>query len=319
MSASAALFFVGIDVAKDHLDLHIRPTGVAVREANDPAGIDAVVVRLAALAPAGVVLEATGGYQDAVVAALAVAGLPVAVVNPRQARRFAEATGRLAKTDTLDAAALAHFAEAVRPPPRQPPDAATQALAALLARRRQVLQMRLAEQQRLTAAPAGPVRRAIQKHVAYLDRELKHHDADLAAAVRASPAWRERDDLLQSVPGIGPQVSRVLLAELPELGTLPSRPLAALVGLAPFNRDSGRGHGRRRIFGGRATVRSALYMAALVAVRFNAPLAAAYRRLVDRGKAKKVALIAIARRLLGILNAMVRAGRPWDEKLVPSA
>ncbi len=307
--------FVGIDVSKDSLEVHVRPAGPAFRAANDEDGIRALAARLAALAPALVVLEATGGYQNALVAALAVAGLPVAVVNPRQARRFAEAVGRLAKTDPLDAACLAHFAEAVRPEPRPLPDAATRELAALLARRRQLLQMRLAEQQRLDAA-AGAVRRDIRQHLDFLDRHLRKVERELDRAVRGSPAWRERDDLLRSAPGVGPQVARVLLAELPELGALPGRQLAALAGLAPFNRDSGRSQGRRHIRGGRPVVRAALYMAALVAVRFNAPLARCYRGLLARGKAKKVALVAIARRLLVILNAMLRDRRRWDEKRV---
>jgi len=305
--------FVGIDVSKDHLDAHARPQGDAWRVANDDGGITALAERLAALAPARVVLEATGGYQNPLVAALAAAGLPVVVVNPRQARRFAEAVGRLAKTDQIDAATLAHFAEAVPAQPRPLPDAAARELRDLLARRRQVLQMRLAEQQRLPNA-AGRVRPAIARHLKFLDRELRRLDDDLGAAVRASPAWRERDELLQSVPGVGPQVSRVLLAELPELGRLPGRRLASLVGLAPFSRDSGRRRGRRRIYGGRAVVRAALYMAALVAKRHNRALAAVFERLVAAGKAKKVALIAVARKLLTILNAIVASGTPWDEK-----
>jgi transposase len=239
--------------------------------------------------------------------------LPTAVVNPRQARRFAEAAGQLAKTDPIDAGSLAHFAEAIRPQPRPVPDAHTQQLAALLARRRQLLQMRVAEQQRLPTA-AGAVRTDIRQHLDFLERHLRRVEGDLDQAVRGSPVWRAQDDLLQSVPGVGPQVSRTLLAALPELGKLPSRPLAALVGLAPFNHDSGRSRGRRRIFGGRATARAALYQAALVASRFNAPLARCYQALLARGKAKKVALIAVARRLLTILNAMLRDRRPWDEK-----
>jgi transposase len=307
--------FAGIDVAKDHLDVHLHPDGTAFRAANDDGGIAGLVARLGALGPALIVLEATGGYQNPVVAALGAAGLPVAVVNPRQARRFAEGHGRLAKTDVIDAATLALFAAQVRPEARPQPSAAAQQFAALLGRRRQILQMRLAEQQRLATA-AGRIARDIRAHIAYLTRQFDRLEADLEAAVRASPLWRERDELLQSVPSIGPQVARVLIAELPELGTTPSRQLAALVGLAPFNRDSGRTRGRRRIFGGRAAVRAALYMAALVAVRFNAPLAAFYQRLVERGKAKKLALIAVARRLLGILNALVRNRTPWDEKRV---
>jgi transposase len=314
MTATAPDLFVGIDVSKDHLDVHVRPTAVAFRAPNDDAGIAAVVARLADLRPTLIVLEATGGYQVPVVAALAVAGLTPAVVNPRQARRFAEAAGRLAKTDALDAAALAHFAEALRPEPRPVPDADARALSDWLARRRQLLQMRVAEQHRLPTA-AGPIRKAIQKHIDWLNRQLRAADGELDKAVRASPAWRERDDLLQSVPGVGPQVSRTLLAELPELGRLDGRRLSALAGLAPFNRDSGRQQGRRSIRGGRAHVRSALYQAAVVAMRWNRPLRGFYERLVGRGKAKKVALVAVARRLLTVLNALVRDGTRWDEKL----
>jgi transposase len=309
-----AITYVGLDVAKDHLDVHVRPTGLAWRVANDEAGIATLVARLQELRPTALVLEATGGYEVPVVAALAAAGLTPAVVNPRQARRFAEGVGRLAKTDPLDAAALAHFAEAVRPEPRPVPDAAARALGALLARRRQLVQMRVSEQHRLPTASAA-IRRGIQRHIAYLDRQLKGIEADLAAAVQASPAWRARDELLQSVPGVGPQVSRTLLAELPELGTTSGRQLAALCGLAPFNRDSGRRQGPRRIYGGRSHVRAALYQAALVAMRWNAPLRGVYEGLLARGKAKKVALIAVARRLLVILNALVRTGSPWQEKL----
>jgi transposase len=314
-SSPASPLFVGIDVAKDSLVVAVRPTGQHFQQTNDEPGIQALVASLTALAPALIVVEASGGYQNPLVAALSVAGLPVAVVNPRQVRRFAEASGQLAKTDPLDAACLAHFAEAIRPQPRPLPDADTQALAALLGRRRQLLQMRIAEQQRLPTA-SGSVRRDIQQHLDFLERHLEKVEKELDQTVRKSPVWREQDDLLQSVPGIGPQVSRVLLAELPELGTLSSRKLAALVGLAPYNRDSGRRRGRRRIFGGRSVVRAALYQAALVAMRFNAPLSRCYQGLLARGKAKKVALVALARRLLTILNAMLRHRCPWDEKRV---
>ena len=314
-SSPSSPLFVGIDVAKDSLQVSVRPSGLTFRHANDETGIQALVTQLAELAPALIVLEATAGYQNPLVAALAIAALPVAVVNPRQARRFAQASGQLAKTDPIDAAGLAHFAEAIRPQPRAVADTATQELAALLARRRQLLQMRIAEGQRLASA-RGRIRRDIQQHLDFLQRHLDKLEDELNQAVRSSPLWREQDDLLQSTPGIGPQVSRVLLAELPELGKLPGRKLAALVGLAPFNRDSGRCVGRRRIFGGRAVVRAALYQAALVATRFNAPLARCYQALLARGKAKKVALVAVARRLLSILNAMVRHHLPWDEKRV---
>jgi transposase len=306
--------FVGVDVSKDHLDVFVRPTGAAARLANDGPGVAAAVERVAAAGPAAVVLEATGGYEAPLAAALAAAGLPVAVVNPRQARRFAEATGRLAKTDRLDAAALAHFAEAVRPPARPLPDADARALAALVARRRQLLDMRTAEQNRLPLADPA-VARDIRAHVAWLDRRLAAADRDLAAAVQASPAWRAKDDLLQSVPGVGPVVSRTLLAELPELGTLSGRRIAALAGVAPVAKDSGRHAGARRIAGGRAAARSALYMACLSAVRYNPTLRATYRRLRAAGKAVKVAQVAAMRKLLVILNAMLRDGRHWHPAL----
>ncbi len=309
-----AATYVGIDVAKDHLDVHARPDGLAWRVANDEAGIASLVVRPQELRPAALVLEATGGYEVPVVAALAAAGLAPAVVNPRQARRFAEGVGRPAKTDPIDAAVLAHFAEAVRPEPRPVPDAEARALGELLARRRQLVQMRVSEQHRLATA-SGAIRKGIRRHLDYLDRQIKGIEADLTAAVQASPAWRARDQLLQSVPGVGPQVSRTLRAELPELGTASGRPLSALCGLAPFNRDSGRRRGPRSIYGGRGHVRAALYQAALVAMRWNAPLKGVYEGLLARGKAKKVALIAVARRPLVILNALVRTGTPWQEKL----
>lgn len=313
-TSSSSALWVGIDVSKDFLDVHVRPSAQAFRVANDEDGFTDLVARLQSLRPAAVVLEATGGYEIPVVAALANAGLAPAVVNPRQARRFAEGVGRLAKTDPIDAAVLAHFAEAVRPEPRPVPDADARFLGDLLARRRQLVQMRVSEQHRLPTA-AGPLRKGVQRHIDYLDRQIKGIEDDLATAVKASPAWRERDELLQSVPGVGPQVSRTLLAELPELGTLTGRQLSALCGLAPFNRDSGRRRGPRSIYGGRSHVRAALYQAALVAMRWNAPLKGVYEKLLERGKAKKVALIAVARRLLVILNALVRTGSPWHEKL----
>jgi transposase len=312
--SSTALLYVGIDVSKDTLEVHVRPSSLVLRCTNDEDGIATLVSRLQQLGPAGIVLEATGGFEMPVVAALAAAGLTPAVINPRQARRFAEGVGRLAKTDPLDAAVLAHFAEAVRPEPRPVPDAQARVFGDLLARRRQLVQMRVSEQHRLPTA-TGVIRKNIQRHLDYLDRQIGAIEADLTEAVKASPVWRERDELLQSVPGVGPQVSRTLLAELPELGQLSGRQLAALCGLAPFNRDSGRHRGPRPIRGGRSHVRAALYQAALVAMRFNAPLRSVYQALLARGKAKKLALIAVARRLLVILNALVRLGTPWQEKL----
>jgi transposase len=307
--------FVGIDVAKASLDVHLRPHGEAFRLANDPDGIAALVERLQALDPAGIVLEATGGYEAAVAAALALAGLPPALVNPRQARDFAKATGRLAKTDALDAAALAHFAEAVRPVPRPLPDADARAFADLVARRRQLLEMRAAEQNRLGTAATAAVRRDLQAHVRWLSRRLDQAEQELAAAVQASPLWRAKEDLLRGVPGVGPTVARTLLAALPELGTLSRRQIAALAGLAPRNRDSGQFRGQRRIGGGRAEVRSVLYMASLSAARANPVLRPFYQRLRAAGKRAKVALVAVARKLLTMLNAMLRDGSCWQPKL----
>ena len=310
-----ALRFAGIDVSKDHLDIHVRPDGTAFRAANDPAGIDAAVGRLTAAAPALVVLEATGGYEAPVAAALAAAGLPVAVVNPRQVRDFARATGTLAKTDALDAAVLAHFAEAIRPDARPAPGPDTQALAALVARRRQLIDMRTAERNRLGTAPPA-VAPDIRAHVAWLDRRIDRADRELADAIRASPAWKAKDDLLRGVPGVGPVVSRTLLSDLPELGTLSRKRVAALVGVAPVARDSGRKSGTRSVAGGRAGVRSGLYMAILTAVRYNRPIRDFYRRLPAAGKAVKVAQVAAMRKLLTILNAMVRDNRPWETAAV---
>lgn len=303
--------YVGIDVAKDHLDVALRPEGAGWRAANDAAGVAALVARLDALTPALVVLEATGGYERPLAAALAGAGLPVAVVNPRQTRDFARATGQLAKTDRLDAQALARFAEAVRPPARPVPDAAAQALAAVLARRRQVVAMLTGEQNRLhSALPA--IRDHIAAHIAWLEDDLARIDAELAATVGADPAWRERDALLRSVPGVGPVLAITLLAELPELGALSRHEVAALAGVAPLNRDSGTLRGKRAVWGGRARVRGALYMAALAATRHNPAIRAFFDRLCGAGKPKKVALVACMRKLLTILNAMLHHRTPWQ-------
>jgi transposase len=316
-SSPPAPVTVGLDVAKAHLDVAVRPTGVQWRAPNDAAGVAALVDRLAPLAPALVVLEATGGLERLAAAALAAAGLPVAVVNPRQVRDFAKAVGQLAKTDALDAQLLARFAEAVRPPPRPLPDAAQEALAALLARRRQVVTMLTAERQRLQAA-RPPVRARVQAHVHWLERELTEVDADLGRTLRASPVWRAKEDLLRSVPGVGPVVALTLLAELPELGALDRKRIAALVGVAPVVCDSGTLRGRRLVWGGRGRVRAALYMAALVATRHNPVLRAFYHRLLRAGKAKKVALTACIHKLLLILNAIVHTGTPWRPPAAPA-
>jgi transposase len=307
--------FVGIDVSKDHLDLAVRPTGAAFRLANDATGQTALVERLQPLAPALVVLEATGGYERPLVAALQAAAIPVAVVNPRQARDFAKGTGRLAKTDRIDAAVLAHFAEAVRPAPQAPSPAERQALEALLCRRRQLVEMRVMESNRLGSCRDAALRGGIERHLAWLDSELKDLEQQLDAAVQSHEEWTTRDRLLRSLPGIGPAVSRTLLAALPELGTGPGSRLAALAGLAPLARDSGRLHGPRHIVGGRSEVRRALYLAALTASRFGGPLREFAERLRSRGKKPKVVLVAVARRLLVIANAVIRTGEPWRPEL----
>jgi transposase len=274
------------------------------------AELTALVVQLSAQTPTLIVLEATGGYETALVGAVAAAGLPVAVVNPRQVRDFARATGQLAKTDALDAQVLALFAARVQPTPRAVPDAALQDLTALVARRRQLVEMLGAERNRLAIARPA-LRRSLRDHVRWLERQLTAVDSDLTTHIQASPIWRVQDDLLQSVPGVGPQTARLLLACLPELGTLTRQQIAALVGVAPLKRDSGQWRGRRTTWGGRAPVRVGLYMAALVAVRHNAVLRAFYQRLVTAGKPKKLALVATMRKLLTILNAMLHHQRAW--------
>lgn len=307
---TAPACFVGIDVSKATLDVAARPGGAAWTAPNDDAGIAALVARLRPLAPTLIVLEATGGFETAAVAALAAAGLTVVVANPRQVRDFARATGQLAKTDKLDAQILALFAERVRPEPRPLPDEAARGLDALLTRRRQLLEMRTAEQNRLSFAPAA-VRRDITQHIRWLERRVRDVDSDLEQAVRTSPVWRLKEDLLRSVPGVGPVVSRTLLGELPELGTLTRKQIAALVGVAPRARDSGTMRGKRMVWGGRSPVRAVLYMSALVAARCNPVIRAFYRRLQAAGKAKKVALVACMRKLLTILNAMIRSNTHW--------
>lgn len=306
---------VGIDVAKEELVVATGSCGEVVTQRNDEAGVRALVQQLRGLAPELVVLEATGGYELLSVAALAAANLPLVVVNPRQVRDFAKATGQLAKTDRIDARVLALFGERVRPAIRALPDEQTRALEGVLTRRRQLLEMRTAESNRLAqlfSHGQRPVKQSLKKHIAYLDRELAMTDTELGRMIRESPMWRERDDLLQSVPGIGPVVARTLLAELPELGQLSRRAIAKLVGVAPLSRDSGRWRGRRVIHGGRAPVRAVVYMAALVGSRCNPVLKAFYHRLLAAGKPKKVALVACMRKLLTILNHMVRSGQKWQ-------
>lgn len=311
--------YAGVDVSKDRLDARLVRRGEAEKHQedafgvpHDDAGIDALVSRLVEERPALVILEATGGLERAAVAALAAAGLAVAVVNPRQARDFARATGRLAKTDRIDAEVLACFAEAVRPAPEPLPDEETHALQGTLARRRQLVGMLTAEKNRLhSSATTKPVARRIAAHVRWLEKELERTDRDLDATIKGSPALRENEALLRSVPGVGPVLARTLLAELPELGTLTHKRLAALVGVAPLNRDSGTLRGRRAVWGGRADVRAALYMGALVAARRNPVLREFYERLLATGKPKKVALVACMRKLLVILNAVLKHRTPW--------
>ena len=312
------LVFVGIDVSKARLDVGVRPSDERTSVPYDAPGIATLLVQLTQLQPTRIVMEATGGLERPLVRALVDAALPVIVVNPRQVRDFAKATGQLAKTDTLDAQVLARFAEVIQPSLRVIPDAQTQELAALLARRRQVLAMQGAEQHRLDRAP-DRVRKRIEVHVRWLRDELARLDADLDDLIQQSPVWRAREELLQGVPGIGPVMSRTVLAELPELGLLNRKQIAALVGVAPFNRDSGRLRGHRTIWGGRASVRRALYMAALVATRWNPVIRVFYQRLRAAGKAPKVALVAAMRKLLTMLNAMVHAGTPWQPVVAQAA
>ena len=302
--------YVGIDVAKAQVDVAVRPTDDSWEVSYDDAGVRQLVSRLKALEPVMVLLEASGGLELPLVAALATEELPVVVVNPRQVRDFARATGKLAKTDSLDAAVLAHFAEVVRPPARPLRDAETQALNSLAARRHQVMTMLVSEKNRLSIATVA-VRPRIEAHIAWLERELADLDEGLRQTLRQSPVWREKDDLLRTVPGVGEQLSLTLLAYLPELGTLNRRQVAALVGVAPFNRDSGTLRGKRTVWGGRARVRAALYMGALVASRFNPLIRDFYQRLLAAGKPKKLSLTACMRKLLVILNSMLKHRSPW--------
>jgi transposase len=307
-----APIFIGIDVSKARLDVAMRPSAEKLSVSNDEAGIQTLVKRLSELKPALIVLEATGGLEHSVSGTLGSAQLPVVVVNPRQVRDFAKALGQLAKTDRIDAEVLAHFAEVIRPPLRPLPDKVSLELRALIARRRQLIEMMVAEKNRLSAASKA-VRKRIEAHIRWLETELDRADKDLDQSIRQSPIWQEHQDLLRSVPGIGPVVSRTLLAELPELGRLNRKQIAALVGIAPLNCDSGTFRGRRGIWGGRATVRAVLYMAALVASRRNSVIRDFYKRLRDKGKAPKVTLVACMHKLLTILNAMIKHKTRWSE------
>jgi transposase len=301
--------FIGIDVSKARLDVAVRPTGEERQETNDAGGIQRLQEWLVRLKPMLVVVEATGGLEASVVAAMAVAQIPVVVVNARQVRDFAKATGKLAKTDAIDARVLAHFADAVRPPVRPLADEKTRELQALLSRRSQIVEMLTAETNRMHVCRAERLRKQIFEHITWLRKQLKDIDRDLDTSVKSSPVWRDSEDLLRSVKGVGPVLTRTLLACLPELGTLDRKKIAALVGVAPLARDSGKFKGKRTTWGGRATVRANLYMGALVATRFNPRIRAFYERLVAAGKVKKVAIVACMRKLLIILNAMMREHR----------
>lgn len=303
--------YAGIDVAKGMLDVAVHEGGTS-QYPNTERGVLALVETLQAQALALVVLEATGVYHHRVTAALLAVGIPVAVVNPRQVRDFGRSTGQLAKTDRLDAALLARFAAVVRPPVRPLPDEATQDLAALVARRRQLIEMKVAEQNRLGIARRAFIKKSLQRHLRVLEAELAALDDDLDDQVRRSPAWQEAEDLLRSVPGIGPITARTLLAALPELGHCTSREIASLVGVAPLARDSGTYRGRRHCWGGRAAVRAALYMAALTAMRCNPVFRALYHKLHTAGKPAKVALVAVMRRLLITLNALLKTKQRWQ-------
>jgi transposase len=303
---------VGIDVSKDRLDVAVRPSGEAFAVGRNAAGLEELAARLRTLSPQVVALEATGGFETIAAAALASTGLPVVIVNPAQIRCFAKAIGQRAKTDPIDAAVIAQFAEATKPEPRPLPDEATRLLADLVARRRQIIDMMIAERQREKRLTVPRLKKSIARLLKALEKELASLDTDIDDAVRGSPAWREKEDLLASVPGIGTVIARTLMAELPELGQLGRKEIAALAGLAPFTRQSGQWRGRSFIGGGRPPVRGALFMGAMVAKQHNPVLKAFFDRLVAAGKPKMVALIAVARKLLTILNAILRDNRPWQ-------
>ena len=306
--------YVGIDVAQAHLDIGVRPSGEVWQVSYDTPGVANLLVQLAELAPTLVVLEATGGLETFLVGELAGAQLPVVVVNPRQVRDFAKAVGKLAKTDALDAQVLAHFGEATKPDLRPLPDDSTRALQALLARRSQVVEMVTAEKNRCRTATQR-LQPQIQEHIRYMEKQLKELEQGLSELLSSSPVWRTKEKLLGSVPGVGPVLTVTLLAGLPKLGRLDRREIASLVGVAPFNRDSGTLRGKRTVWGGRSSVRATLYMATLAATRYNSVMRAFYQRLLEAGKPKKVALTACMRKLLTILNAMLKHNLSWNSKL----
>ena len=303
---------VGIDVSKDRLDVHVHPAGEYFFVPRNAEGLDALIARIAPLNVSAVAVEATGGFETVVAASLGAAGLPVIVVNPAQVRAFAKALGKRAKTDAIDASVIARFVEATKPAIRPLPDAETRLLAELVMRRRQIIQMIVAERQRERQLPTRHLKKSTARLIKALEKELNVLDGDIDDAVRGSPVWCEKEQLLKSVPGVGPVVARTLLAEMPELGNLTRRETASLAGLAPWTRQSGQWRGRSFTGGGRASVRTVLFMAALVARRCNPVLKAFYQRLIDAGKPKMVALIAVARKLLTILNALIRDKTPWQ-------
>lgn len=309
--------YVGIDVCKDRLDVHVRPSGEVFSLTRDETGLKELVDRWSEVRPALIVLEATGGFETIVATTLAAAGLPLAVVNPRQIRAFAKACGQMAKTDALDAAIIARFAEAVQPQARAIPDEAARALGELLTRRRQIIGMMVAERNRRRQLTQPRLRRTVDRVLATLQKQLSEVETDIDTAIRDTPAWREKEELLTSAPAIGPKIARTLIADLPELGSLTRRQISALVGLAPFNHDSGKRRGKRAIAGGRGSVRAALYMAVLVSIRRKLPLADTYQRLRTAGKPAKVAIpgsspgTAAMRKLLVILNAIIRDNTAW--------
>lgn len=303
---------VGIDVSKKRLDVYVHPAGTLFSLDNDEAGRSRLVEQLGAVQPDCIGLEATGGYEKLAAATLAEAGLPVVVINPAQVRHYAKAVGRRAKTDSIDARMIALFIAATEPEPRALVDEQTMALAELMARRRQLVGMLVAEKNRLGRLPPGKVRLSVVRIIAALNDELAKLDSDLGGLIEQSPVWRDKQNLLASVPGIGDKIARALLADLPELGQLDRRAIAALAGLAPFTRQSGQWRGKSFIAGGRAAPRSALFIGAMVAARHNGPLKAFYQRLIAAGKPKRLALIATARKLLTILNAIIRDHKPWQ-------
>ncbi len=306
--------FIGVDVSNKWLDVYVQPQGTSYRFANDEEGIQELVSMAKELEPDNVVMEATGGLERAVGASLSVAGVKASIVNPRQVRDFARATGKLAKTDAIDAQVIAHFAQVVNPQTRPVVDEQAEELSAILSRRSQLTGMLTAEKNRLKRAPRV-VRMRLKAHIAFLEKELKRVDKDLDEAIKGSSLWKEKESILKSIPGIGPVVSTTLITSLPELGKVSDKEVAALVGVAPFNRDSGAYRGRRKVWGGRARVRSALYMATLAATRHNPVIKVHYHKLLAGGKARKVALVACMRRLLVIANAMLRKGTHWDQSL----